>query len=162
MIDTFIDVLFKIRFVVSALTVIFFGAFCVFYIVALKYRPRMHPHYELPGRSYTLYDPGLLKRWREILNKFNSGSPDSRKLAVIEADKLADEILKRLGLEGEHMADRLERVGPEDLDSLEGLWRAHRFRNNLVHSPDFSPAAHEFKSALDDYEKLFKEVGILR
>lgn len=56
------------------------------------------------------------------------------KLAVIEADKLADTVLKRAGLKGDSMAERLRRC--EKLinrNAYQGMWEAHKVRNELVH-----------------------------
>lgn len=103
-------------------------------------------------------DPAIRERWLKILKEADSAPPHSFTMAIIEADKLVDEILKRMGFMGEHMADRLEKLRVEDYKSLNDLWRAHKVRNEIVHSADFSISPHDAKDILGIYEKFLKEI----
>lgn len=59
------------------------------------------------------------------------------KMAIIEADKLVDTVLKRAGIKGESMADRLRRCEKMvDRSSYQAMWDAHKVRNQLVHEFD--------------------------
>ena len=102
-----------------------------------------------------------MERWQDITKKFNVGSPDSIRVAIIEADGLADSALKQMGLRGEHMADRLENISDQELKSLDRLWRAHKLRNDLVHSPGFEVSSGEAERAMGDYQAFLSEIGIL-
>lgn len=58
-------------------------------------------------------------------------------LSIIEADKLVDTILKRAGVKGESMADRLrhtEKLVPRSV--YNDMWESHKVRNRLVHELD--------------------------
>ena len=112
-------------------------------------------------KTFTLRDAIFKERWNKIVNQFNPESTESTKIAIIDADKLVDDALKQIGLEGEHMADRLEKLFPQELRTLDKLWRAHRLRNNLVHNPGFEIDAREAKTALRNYEAFLKEVKAL-
>ncbi len=128
----------------------------------LKYRPNLSMG---QGRKketiVTLRKSFFEGQWKAIERKVREGAPDSFRIAIIEADALADRLLKQIGLKGEHMADRLERISSEELKSIERLWRAHRMRNNLVHTPGQAVTYEEAKSVLSDYEAFFKEVGVI-
>lgn len=100
-------------------------------------------------------------RWQRIMAKAFAAPPQSLTLAIIDADKCVDDALKELGLEGEHMADRLEQLNPSDFGTLQNLWRAHRIRNDLVHTPDFSIEPADAEEVLKMYEAFLKELGIL-
>lgn len=128
----------------------------------LPYRPKLRLDLEPVRKILTLRDVVVKEQWESVLRKFSTGSPDSVKLAVIEADKIVDDVLKNLGLEGEHMADRLERLSPEEVKSLDRLWRAHRLRNNLVHEPTYQLSLPEAEAALDGYQAFLQEVQALR
>lgn len=146
-----------------------FLAFDVVLVVALvwviqkglAFRPRVHPSHTTSRRTLTLRDALMQERWRAVLAKAASGSADAFRIAVIDADKLADDALRQLGLEGEHMADRLEKIAPAELRSLERLWRAHRIRNDLVHTPGFELSREAAARTLEDYEAFLKEVQVL-
>ena len=61
------------------------------------------------------------------------------RLAVIEADKLVDTVLKKAGVEGESFADRLRKVEKLiDRNTYNGMWEAHKARNELVHEINHS------------------------
>ncbi len=139
------------------LLVIVIGVF----IAAVKYRPNLRPESVGAKKIYTLRDAVFKERWTNVAKKIAVGTPDAFKVAIIDADKLVDDVLKQLGFEGDHMADRLEKISPQDLQSLERLWRAHRLRNNLVHTPGFQISGSEAKKALTDYELFLREVKVL-
>lgn len=137
-------------------------AFLATFIVSLKYRPHLRPSYGHAKKTLTLRDELMKERWAAIVKKASEGAPDALKISVIDGDKLADDVLKQLGLAGEHMADRLEKLSSQELKSLDRLWRAHRLRNNLVHTPGFQISISEARKAIEDYESFLKEVKVLQ
>jgi transposase len=142
----------------AILVIMFFFSFAK----SWKYRPKLHPGVRVVHKTFTLRDDVLQKRWDTIRTRVEGGSADGMHLAVIEADKLVDDALKQMGLEGEHMADRLGKISDTEVRTLDRLWRAHRVRNDLVHSPGFSLSAGDAKRVIDDYEAFLKEVKVLR
>ena len=82
--------------------------------------------------SFSVFPDGELEqRWEEI------ESLDA-KYSIIEADKLVDNVLKRAGLQGNSMADRLrkaEKMIPRKV--YQEMWDAHKLRNQLVHEVDY-------------------------
>jgi hypothetical protein len=130
----------------------------------LDFRPKLKPDTEVEGHEHrvlTLAEAILKEKWEGIIEKFNSGSTDLVRLAIIEADKLSDELLKSLGIEGDHFADRLEKLSPEDFKTLDALWAAHRIRNEIAHTPDYEVPMGEAKKAIESYEAFLKEAGAL-
>lgn len=134
--------------------------YCI--VQALEYRPRFSLDMERPRkRAFTLRDDLLKKRWEGILARTNFDSVESMKLSIIEADKMVDDVLKRLGLSGQHMADRLEQMNDEDYQTLTGLWRAHRLRNNIVHTPGFEVSPAQVTRALEEYRAFLGELQVI-
>ncbi len=109
----------------------------------------------------TLRNALLQERWEAVLKRAASGSSGSLKFAIIEADNFVDDILRRMGLEGEHMADRLEQLSPDDFSTLGELGRAHRVRNQLVHEPDFTISPQEALKTFEDYKAFLQEAGAI-
>jgi len=73
----------------------------------------------------------------EITKMWSDVETMEPKMAIIEADKLVDTVLKRAGIRGESMADRLRRCeGLVDRSSYQAMWDAHKVRNQLVHEFD--------------------------
>ena len=130
---------------------------------ALKFRPHIRPHkanHKARGPVTTLRDVETVRRWNDIVRRLAVATPDALKIAVIDADKLVDDALKRLGVAGEHMADRLEKLPREDFKTLDRVWDAHRVRNNLVHTPGFQLSADNTKRTLGNYEAFLRELKV--
>ncbi|OGN00985.1 MAG: hypothetical protein A3I26_02540 [Candidatus Yanofskybacteria bacterium RIFCSPLOWO2_02_FULL_43_10] len=104
---------------------------------------------------------GLNARWDEIERHINSTREAEWKFAVIEADKLVDELLKGAGFPGDTMGDRLMNIQPGQLTTLQNLWEAHKIRNRLVHDVNYFLRYTEAKRAVGLYEKTLKELQAL-
>ena len=134
----------------------------------LKYRPKLyynphnwHRYLKKKKKKPQIATPVIAAAWDKVQAKLKDPSPDSLRLAVIEADGVVDEALKRMGLEGETFADRLGRVKSDQYPSLDKVWDAHRLRNNLVHTPDFEVTAAKAEESIAAYEAFLKELKAL-
>lgn len=96
--------------------------------------------------------------WDEIEKHINSTYEAEWKFAVIEADKMIDELLKNAGFTGDTMGDRLMNIQPGQLTTLESLWEAHKIRNRLVHNTNYFLRYTEAKRAVSLYEKTLREL----
>lgn len=155
-------IFFTARDVFTVLNVILIVAFAFVFVKTLQFIPKyvLNPK-PAKKKGLILKDKALEERWHGIVQKAHGSPPQSLTLGIIEADSFVDDVLKRMELKGEHMADRLERLGYRNLKSLEKLWKAHRLRNDLVHTPGFALAETDAKRVLGDYEEFLKEVGVL-
>lgn len=102
-----------------------------------------------------------VKAWQQIQKRLKIGGEANLKLAVIEADKILDELLKMSGYRGETMADRLKQVLPTQLSNIEDLWNCHKIRNRIVHEPDYRINQSETEIAVGFYKKAFQEFGLI-
>ncbi len=141
--------------------VLLFGTLILSLIKGWGFRPKLMQANAPQERIFTLDSVALKERWEEILKKAESSSLESLRIAIVDADNFADDILRRMGIEGKHVADRMEQLPKDDFASLERLWRAHRVRNQLVHEPDFKISAEEGTKTLKDYEAFLKEAGAI-
>lgn len=112
------------------------------------------------GKEGTL-DRKFIRQWDEISKGLSKPTPENLRLAVIDADGLVDIFLKKAGYTGEHMADRLSHIVPDEVKSLERVWSAHLLRNSLVHIPGSRPSMVEAKKAIVSFEAFLKELGAL-
>ncbi|OGY64935.1 MAG: hypothetical protein A3A04_01975 [Candidatus Harrisonbacteria bacterium RIFCSPLOWO2_01_FULL_40_28] len=102
-----------------------------------------------------------LRAWVQIQRRLKSGNEADSKLALIEADKVLDEVIKMIGYRGDTMADRLKQISPAQLSNINDIWDVHKLRNRLVHDVDFKVAHYEIERAINVYKKSFKEMGLL-
>lgn len=102
----------------------------------------------------------LIKRWEAILARLKSDNPSQYKVAVLEADALADEILDGIGYPGATMAEKLSDVKGAQLESKERLSAAHEIRNQIVHDATFTLSREEAEQHLESYRVFFDEVEL--
>ena len=98
------------------------------------------------------------KKWLEILVRVKTY--DGMILAVIDADKLFDEALKKRSYRGKTMGERLVAAQHEISDN-DAVWYAHKLRNRLVHEPTVRLRKNEAKNALAGIRQGLKDLGAL-
>lgn len=100
-------------------------------------------------------------KWMNLVRKTDSDNPADWNLAIIEADKILDEIVKKMSLPGENLGERLKAVEPSDFLTLNDAWKAHKIRNSIAHESDFVLTRRDAQKTLRLYENVFKEFGYL-
>lgn len=152
-------VLFRIK-LISAILSFLFGGLAVYFIIEFKKLAGIKvqmaklalqvPEAAFKGASQS--------RWEEILRHVDSAREAEWKFAVVEADKLVDDLLKKAGYFGETMGDRLTNIERGQLANLDNLWEAHKIRNKLVHDVNYFLRQAEARQAIKFYEEALKEL----
>ena len=114
------------------------------------------------GANYLKRKPKILnpayfqEKWKEaqVFCKDKSTWP----LAVINADKLLDEALKRRRFKGKTMGERMV-AAQRELSDNDGAWFAHKLRNRLVHEADVKLKEADVKKALIGIRQALKDLG---
>lgn len=101
-----------------------------------------------------------IKRWEKILARLEGGNPSQYKVAVLEADAFADEILAGIGYKGATMAEKFEHIHPGQLETKDDIMEAHQVRNRIVHETDFVISQEDARKCLESYRKFFDEVEL--
>jgi len=100
----------------------------------------------------------IVKKWQSVLKKLEAEDENSLKLAVIEADKMFDDLLKKIGYRGEDMGERLKQITPAQLTNIQDVWEAHKLRNQIVHQPDFRLNRAQAERAIEIYQRALEEL----
>lgn len=103
----------------------------------------------------------LSKKWVKIEERLESGEETELKLAVIEADKFFDDVLKKCGYLGKDMGERLKKVSASQISNIDDIWQAHKIRNNVVHDVDYKLTAVDAEKAIKSYRKALEELEVL-
>ncbi|MDD3735523.1 MAG: hypothetical protein PHO31_03590 [Candidatus Pacebacteria bacterium] len=116
---------------------------------------------ELRQGAYVPVTQKPRKKWNKIVKRIESKNPDNWKIAVLESGELVNEIIKKMGYEGENFLERLEGIGAEIVPNIEGLKKAAKVYLNIIDDPDYnvshqvaSDAVEEFKIFLTHFEYL--------
>lgn len=101
------------------------------------------------------------EEWAEILGHLESQNQSSWALAIMECDKIMDELLRERGYEGKDIGEMLKSEKGKKLRNLQGAWEGHKIRNRIAHEPGFVLTSREAKVAAAHYESVFRELGFL-
>lgn len=152
-------IFFRIKFL-SAILSLLFGGLAIYFIVEFK---------RLVGTKIQMAKLALRipeaafkgasqSRWEEILRHVDSAKEAEWKFAVVEADKLVDDLLKKAGYFGDSMGERLSSIEKGQLANLDHLWEAHKIRNKLVHDVNYFLRQAEARQAVKFYEEALREL----
>jgi len=97
------------------------------------------------------------ERWSMIEELISLPSESDWKLAIIEADKMLDDLLSSLGYKGATIGDKLQVIEKGDMQSLDDAWEAHKYRNKIAHETGFTVTLHEAKNMIGRYANVFRE-----
>lgn len=156
----FAELLFRLK-LMSAIFSILFFALAVYFIVLFQkligvkiamIRSMLRVPESASGGALT-------SKWEEIMRHFGSEKEAEWKFAIIEADKLVDDLLKTAGYTGDTMGERLMGIEKVQLLSLDGLWEAHKIRNKLAHDTNYFLRYAEARIAIRLYEETLRELG---
>ena len=87
-----------------------------------------------------------------------SPHPSDWRRAIIEADIMLDDLLSKMGYRGESVGEKLKRVEPGDMKTLNDAWEAHKVRNRIAHDGStFVLSEHDAKQTIQSYRKVFEE-----
>ncbi|MEK7640784.1 MAG: hypothetical protein AAB389_02205 [Patescibacteria group bacterium] len=102
-----------------------------------------------------------LSAWKKILRRMRKESSSEWKIAIIEADRLMDDLIRVSGLRALTSDDRYKQLGPEDMPNLVELLEAHQIRNRCAQDPDFQLSKEEAIRVLRIFKKSLQEFGLL-
>ena len=89
----------------------------------------------LRGRRGRRLDwPAIEKRFEEIEILLTKNDSAHASQAVLQADSLFDEVMRKVGARGVTFAERLESLRTHfSSGTYSALWRAHKLRNTIAH-----------------------------
>ena len=101
-------------------------------------------------------------RWDNIQQKVTEDSPESWRIAIIEADILLDETLTNAGYVGHSIGDKLKSANPESFTTVQSAWEAHKVRNEIAHvGSDFILTKKSAQDTVLHFERVFREFGVI-
>lgn len=98
------------------------------------------------------------EEWSVLLERVKT--PEGMVLAVIDADKLLDQALKRHNYRGKTVGEKLV-AAQRTLSDNDSVWYAHKLRNRLVHEPNIRLKKTECQNALAGFKQALQDLGAL-
>jgi len=97
-------------------------------------------------------------KWRDLQKL--CASKDTWPQAIIAADSLLDEALRKKRFGGKTMGERLTKA-QRVLSNNEAVWFGHKLRSKLEHEPDVKLKEADVKQALIGLRQALKDLGAL-
>ena len=149
----------KVFFVVLTLILI---SLIIFALIKTSWLKRMVIWDLYEFLSYRSFESRKIeKEWHKIKAKLAAEMESERKLAVIEADKMMDNLLSQMDFEGASLDERLKKITAAFLPNIEEVKEAHKIRNNIIHDPTYKLSLEETKKILTIYEKALIDLHLL-
>ncbi len=136
------------------------GLLAAIALIFLIYRVYKAAAVFFKSRGYDLDKKDIKSRWKEIEAMLEGPGEMDYKIAVMEADKLLDYVLKSMSMSGKDMGERI-RFASFKFGRLRKVWWAHVLRNQLVHETTFTLDRGTAKRALKTFKTALEELGAL-
>jgi len=146
-----------IKFILSILSIFFITGIIYCYVRIYEIRKEENKKYEY--KEPVSKKGGIAtERWDLVQKHVSSANENDWRLAIIEADSILDDLVKKMGYEGESLGDRLKAADIGDFKSIQNAWEAHKVRNRIAHDgSEFEITNREARRVLGLYEKVFNE-----
>jgi len=142
------------------------SVFFIFFIIILLFKIRKNIKKALLAIAKSVTAPDLPKKeldkkWSSVMNKLEKNNESDYKLALIEADNIFDDLLRKIGYQGEDMGERLKQITEAQLANIDELWQAHKVRNRIAHEPGFKLTYSQAKRAIEIYQQAMEDLEVL-
>ena len=103
----------------------------------------------------------LRAKWAKVKEKLKSKNESDYKVAIIEADKIIDDLIARMNYKGENMGERLDNITPGQIENIEDLRKAHEIRNRIIHDESFVLTKKEAEKTFEYFEDFLRFFMVL-
>ena len=103
----------------------------------------------------------IQKRWQEIESRLKLENNMQNKIAILEADKLVDEVLLNIGYKGSNMKERLDKANANQIEEIDNLIEAHDIRNKIIYNDKFYLDNEESQRVIRLYREFLDNLEII-
>lgn len=97
-------------------------------------------------------------RWDRVEKLSSSRNESDWRQAILEADIILDDMVSRMGYEGDTLGEKMKQIEASDFLTLESAMEAHRIRNKVAHSGTmFNLTREETDRVINLYRRVFEE-----
>lgn len=113
--------------------------------------------------AYVLFQRIKRKPSPEVIQEVQSAWKDiirekDHRHAILEADKLLDYALRRMGYRGS-LGAKLKKH-PQLFKKINDVWAAHKIRNNIAHKINYKVDAVTYKQTMLQFKQAFKDLKL--
>ena len=131
-------------------------------LIIIAHTPGMYFRVLKTGSNVPIANKSKMqKRWGKVLTRLQAKNSAQCKVAGLEADQMADEILAKVGYPGNNMGERLEGISANQLEMIDELKKAHEVRNEIVHKSDFTLDQKTAEEVVGVYQKMLETLEFI-
>lgn len=97
-----------------------------------------------------------VSRWRSLQRRLPA--KDQWPQAIVEADDLLNEALRKKGFKGKSMGERLVEA-QKDFTNNDAIWFGHKLRTKIDNNPEIQLRKNEVQKALQGLRQGLKDIG---
>lgn len=112
-------------------------------------------------RARTLARRRVLRAWKKIKERLRTQDEAQCKLALVEADRLLNDIFVMAGLPGRNLDERLAMMDPAQVSNYQEVVAAHRIAMRAFSDTAFSLTPSEADAVILIYKRAFQELGLV-
>lgn len=135
--------------------------FVIFFVAKLKILELKTERYMDVIGGADISQRRSIKAWRQIQNRLKTNSSAQAKLAILEADKIFDELIKLSGFKGKNMNERLAQITEAQISNLKEIIFAHNLGERIIKEPELKISTGEAENIIGIYKKAFQDFGLL-
>lgn len=103
----------------------------------------------------------LRRNWEKVKEKAETREQVQIKVAIIEADDLINDLIRRMAFPGVDTTERLAGINSGQIENIEDLKKAHSVRNRIVHDEKFIITKEQADETMSAYENFLKYHEVL-
>ncbi len=149
-----------LQFISLVISTVLIG-FVIYFIIKLNFMGNTIEHYVDVFSSKGITHRRGIKAWKRIQKMLASGDESEFKKAILEADRILNDILKMAGYSGINLDERLTQMTPAQLLNIEEIRQVHKLHNKIVSEQDFLISLGEAQVAMAIYKKAFQELKLI-
>jgi hypothetical protein len=157
-----------IFFILLFYTIMYYNKFKTDLVVA-SYKKKFAPEQDLEDKNATVLEKtlpdtnGIINaKWQVVGKYYNSANQSDWKLAILEADIMLYDVLKKSGFPGDSIGEMLKNTDRSKLQTLDAAWSAHKIRNEIAHQGiNYVLSRNMVERAISQYEQVFDELNFI-
>jgi len=99
-------------------------------------------------------------RWGAIKKRLENQEEKEFKIAIIEADEMIGDLVRRMGYKGENLGEVFQNVPEAQIESIPKVKKAHEIKNRIVQDEKFAVSLELAKETLGYFEEFLDEFEI--
>lgn len=102
----------------------------------------------------------MKKDWKRIKKELESGDEKKYKVAIIKADAIIEDILRKLKYKGENFSELVANIPEGQVEHVDDIKKAHEVRNRIVHDENFPVDKKLAEEMFSLYEQFLEYFGV--